>query len=128
MSKKEHRQGGKFSGSHTTTTSAALEILDALAKSELVTKIILGILISDAGKAGRPLHVTAVQQGPTCIRVVIAKGGTIQTVYIYTDSPANVQTVIELSTSFTDAKSGKRGKAARTKRSQSHPTPKDFNT
>lgn len=79
----KHRQGGKFGGSHTSLIDHAVDVVDAAAKLEFVSRIVLGVI--DHGKSKKPrLKFKPIQAG---LEVVVYGPITLQTVYVYTTDP-----------------------------------------
>ena len=76
-----HLQGGKYTASHTTVTSAARGPVEAAARLECVSKIALG-LIAKVGNGTPSLKFA--DENPTCLLVKIRGASSIQEVRIYT--------------------------------------------
>lgn len=96
MPKKDlHRSGGKFTGSHSTVLDGAGDVIDAAAKMLCVKKITLAIIENGVRKPSGQLKVKCMDAPnlDTCLRVTMAKGGSIQTVYVYVEKPGDRQTV-----------------------------------
>jgi hypothetical protein len=67
MSKKNHREGGKFGGTHTTLIPAAVVVADIAAKQSEVTKIVLGFIKAGLSPVGghKRVKITDSQAGVT---------------------------------------------------------------
>lgn len=91
MSRKTHRQGGKFTGSHTTIIDAAAVVVDTAKRREEVTKICLSI-IQNVRSNGRRLKFKSIQAG---WQVIIYGNTYMQDVYIYTSNPETTKQAIE---------------------------------
>lgn len=117
-SKRGHRAGGKFAGSHTTVIGEAGPVLDEAVADPAVTKIVNSIIESSSKGAGSPLRVKCIplRDGICGFEVVVAKGGVTQRFYVYVSEKRFLRTLQEKLESFTDKKAGKRGKASRNNR------------
>ena len=74
-----HRQGGKFTGSHTTVTEFAAKIVDEASKLSGVAKISLGIIEQTKNKKRR----IKCKEIPAGWEVTVYGNVTIQVIYIY---------------------------------------------
>ncbi len=96
MAKRDlHRAGGKFAGSHSTVLDGAVDVIDAAAKMPCVKKITLAIIENGVRKPSGQLKVKCMDAPnlDTALRVTMAKGGSIQTVYMYVEKPGDRQTL-----------------------------------
>lgn len=86
-----HRQGGKFTGSHTTVTDTAAIVVDAAARDPGVSKISLGLIQS---KKNKKRHIKA-QEMTGGWKITVCGNTSIQTVYVYTSTPQETRQVLE---------------------------------
>lgn len=87
----KHRAGGKFTGSHTTIIDVAEVVVDAAAKQNEVTKIVLGVIEVASSKMIR-LKIQPVQAG---LKVVVYGRISLQTIFVYTTDPEKTKRAIE---------------------------------
>lgn len=77
-----HRNGGKFAGSHTTVIHAARTVVDAVHKCTAVTKISLGII-----KSGLPTtscgRMVKIRKEGACVLLAIRDSRSIQKVHVF---------------------------------------------
>lgn len=86
-------QGKKSGGSHTTLIDAAEPLVERAEKMPQVTKIALGYIKPTPGKTGkRRVKFTPIQGG---IKATIRGNTSIQEIWIYTNSPEQVQQELE---------------------------------
>lgn len=79
--------GGKITASHQTVTDAASEVIRVAMGMAEVTKISLGI-IKNIGGGRRSVKCTPVPAG---IKVAVRGNGSVQEIFIYTNSPEIVE-------------------------------------
>jgi hypothetical protein len=82
-----HRQGGKFTGSHTTVTDASALVVDAAVKLPQVSKIGLGLIKNKKNRVRR----LAFREIPAGWEVTVCGNVSIHTVYIYTNDRESVK-------------------------------------
>lgn len=82
MSKKNHRSGDKYSGSHTTVIPAAGIICDVAYKCDAVTRIALGYIKAGLKSASGQRRVKMVDEG-TAILLSIRDNTSHQEVRVY---------------------------------------------
>ena len=76
--------GGKFTGSHTTVIEAAEDLMKMLNRSELVKKIVIGIIKQKVGKNASQARYK-IQPNGAGLKLVVNGSKTVQEFYIYTD-------------------------------------------
>ncbi len=86
-----HRQGGKFTGSHTTVTDATGQVVDYVARLPSVTKISLGIIESKKNRMRR-LKLREILAG---WQVTVCGNTSIQIIYVFTDDREVVKNSLE---------------------------------
>ena len=84
MSNKNHRSGGKYSGSHTTVIPAAGVICDLADGCDAVTRIALGFIKSGLKSAGGQRRVKIANDGAVLL-LSVRDNTTHQEVYVYTN-------------------------------------------
>ena len=84
MSRKDHRSGGKFSGSHTTAINAACVMADIANRQPEVTKISLGYIRANTGSANGQRHVKIISRDGN-ILLSIQENKTHQELVVYTN-------------------------------------------
>ena len=80
--------GGKVTASHQTVTDAAAEVLKAAQGMDEVTKVSLGIIKHIGGGGRRSIKFLPIAAG---IKAAIRGSGSVQVLYIYTESPKKVE-------------------------------------
>jgi len=113
MRKRVHRAGGKFAGSHTTLAKEFCPIVDAAHDMDEVTKIILGPINSNAGRASSPMRVKCKELDGMAhgLHMTVTKGGVSQQFYIYVRDGCELAPI---------KKAGKRGKRTRNGNRKEH--------
>lgn len=91
MSKVRHRQGGKFTGSHTTVTQAAGLVADIAARSPLVHKIAIGVIVPGKGGGARRIKITDREHA---MRLIVRGDGAIQELWIYSNDREQTKRII----------------------------------
>jgi hypothetical protein len=91
MATQKHRNGGKYSGSHTTVIPAAGLIVDSTHKCTAVTKIALGIIKSGLRPSSRGRSVK-IKKKDSCLHLSVRDNIAVQQVYVYTN---NVESTIQ---------------------------------
>lgn len=82
-------QGAKAGGTHTTVIEAALPLIKVAEKMDAVKKIVPGYIQPTPGRTGeRRVRFKPISGG---IRITVRGNVAIQEIYIYTDSPKEVQ-------------------------------------
>ena len=82
----------KVTKNHSSATESTAKITKILDKSNLVSKISLGIIKKTKGKSGNiNIKCVPITGG---IRATIVGGGTVQEVYIYTKEPEKIEKLL----------------------------------
>ena len=90
--KKGVLRGDKFNGRHSTYIDAAEPIILTARDRNEVTKIILGP-IENSGGGGS--HVRIRPQPSGALKVIVSGGGAVQTLYVYSTSPATTEAALK---------------------------------
>jgi hypothetical protein len=80
--------GGKITASHQTITDAASEVINKAMATAEVTKVSLGIIKHIGGGGRRSIKFLPIPAGT---KAVVRGSGSVQEIYLYTESPALVQ-------------------------------------
>ena len=94
MSRRVHKAGGKYTGSHTTVIQEALSALTLAERCTGVKKISVGV-INNAGHAGSPMRI-AVRELPHRIhgvRMTVSKGALHQVFRLYLTEECTVDEI-----------------------------------
>lgn len=86
--------GPKFGSSHTTVIDSAESLIKALEKSELVSKIILGVITNKAGSGQGGHSRYKVLQNGAGIKLTVSGSASIQNFYVYTADMPGVEALI----------------------------------
>lgn len=79
----QHRDGGKFIGSHTTVLDTTGLIADIAAKRPEVTKINVSVMAMGKGVAGGQRRLKFSDAGPTTILVTVRQSRSVQELWIH---------------------------------------------
>jgi len=93
MSKKPKWQGKKSTGSHTSLIPQAQTIIEKAEKLLEVSKISLGIIKSTPGTRGK-IGIKCVHTD-SGLKVTVRGNSSVQEIWMYTNSPKQVQTILE---------------------------------
>ncbi len=85
MATKNHRSGGKFSGSHTTAIDAVITLVDKAANQPEVTKISLGLIKPGLSPAGGQRRVK-ISEEEGAILLQVRDNTSQQVVRVYSDN------------------------------------------
>lgn len=91
--KKNHRQGGKFGGNHTTLIDLASELADVAERLPEVTKISPGFINSGTGtgRGERRVKISDAQGG---VILTVRQNSSVQELRIITRDPQSTKLVI----------------------------------
>lgn len=122
MSRKGHRQGGKFRG-HTTIIEAATPVVDQLVEMNGVTGLSVGIIVNTKSVS----NCTVVTHKPTISGLEIKVRGNkyIQTFYVYIKEGGVKEVKAFLDKTFAK-RPKKQGRRRGGKRKRRPPTARDF--
>ena len=96
MSRRVHKAGGKYTGSHTTVIQEALSALALAERCTGVKKISVGV-INNGGHAGSPMRI-AVRELPNRIhgvRMTVSKGALHQVFRLYLTAEYTVDEITQ---------------------------------
>lgn len=92
MSPKNHRQGGKMGGRHTTVIDAAQLVIDLAQRMPDVTKIVAGYITSGVKGGKQRIKIKKITGG---LLVVVRGSVSIQELRIYSDNIEETQRKLE---------------------------------
>ncbi len=89
---KNHRNGGKMGGRHTTVIDGAIKVVDFLLKSPYVSNVIAGRIKSGIGAAPQRIKI---KKETGCLSVVVRGGASVQEIKVFSQNLDLVQTSLE---------------------------------
>ena len=102
MSQRGHRQGGKYTGSHTTVLEQSESLLDAICTLDYVTKITIGIITPGFRRPTTKIKMKPILAG---VELIFYGTSACQVFYLYTAQERKDELMREISNLFSSVSS-----------------------